>query len=48
MEIVSQDASNDIGGDIVTGMAQMGVIVNGRTAGIPGDVLRLKRDKGNF
>jgi hypothetical protein len=48
VEIISQDTSDDIGGDIVAGVAQMGIVVYCRTAGIPGNVLRLKRDEWDF
>ncbi len=48
VEIVSQNASDDIGRDIVASVAEMGVVVYCRTAGIPGNVLRLKRDEWDF
>jgi hypothetical protein len=48
VEIISQDTSDDIGRDIVASVAQMGIVVYCRAAGIPGNVLRLKRDEGDF
>lgn len=35
VEIVPQNATNDVCGDIVSRMAQMGVVIDGRTASIP-------------
>lgn len=34
-KVVSQDAPNDVCGDIVSGMTQVGIVVNRRSAGIP-------------
>jgi hypothetical protein len=41
VEIISQDTSDDVGGDIVASVAQMGIVVYCRTASIPVNVLRL-------
>ncbi len=35
VEVVSQDAADDVGGDIVASMTQMCVVIDCRTAGIP-------------
>lgn len=35
VEIVSKNTTNDVCGDIVSGMTQVGVIIDSRTASVP-------------
>ena len=47
-EVISENAPDDVCGDIIASMAQMSVIINRRTAGIPGDVLGMYGDESDF
>ena len=44
-KVVSQDAPDDVGRNIIASMTQMGLIVDGRAASIPGDLALLNRYK---
>lgn len=50
LEKVSQYPSQDVGADIVSRMAQMSVVVDCRSAGIPGNALaiRIEGHEGDF
>ena len=47
-KIVHQDATNNVGRDIVARMPQMTLVVDSRTAGIPRHLSRLNRHKGHW
>lgn len=50
LEVVAHDAPNDIGADIVSGMAQMRIVVDCWSAHVPRDLLSswVNRNKGRL
>lgn len=46
-KVVDQDAADDVGRDIVAGVAEMAEVVGGRAAGVPRDLALLAGHKGH-
>jgi hypothetical protein len=47
VEVVRENAANDVCRDIVAGVAEVALVVDGRAAGVPGDLAGLNWHEGN-